>query len=150
MLSFEVSIVNSKFSGLNSISCYLLVTYTPKLMWYTAHPKKQVSRAGTSKYIPQYPWNIITWPCPWYQPLAHQSPIIHPVHVLLCLVIFPVDCFFFSFWVTSQAPKPLQKCVVPVTKQFCANISQDSMKGWWYMIYIYIWLICLVWRLMCQ
>ena len=28
--------------------------------------KKQVSRAGTSNYIPQYLWDVITCPCLWY------------------------------------------------------------------------------------
>ena len=28
--------------------------------------QKQVSRAGTSNYIPQYLWDVITCPCPWY------------------------------------------------------------------------------------
>ena len=34
--------------------------------------QKQVSRAGTSNYIPQYLWDIITCPCPWYLLLAHN------------------------------------------------------------------------------
>ena len=24
-------------------------------------------KAGTSNYIPQYMWDVITCPCPWYQ-----------------------------------------------------------------------------------
>ena len=28
--------------------------------------QKQVSRAGTSNYIPHYLWDVITCPCPWY------------------------------------------------------------------------------------
>ena len=35
--------------------------------------QKQVSRAGTSNYIPQILWNVITYSCPWYLPLAHKS-----------------------------------------------------------------------------
>ena len=38
--------------------------------------KKQVSRTGTSNYIPQHLWDVITCPCPWYLPLAHRSMII--------------------------------------------------------------------------
>ena len=33
----------------------------------------QVSRAGTSNYIPQYLWGVITCPCPWYLLPAHKS-----------------------------------------------------------------------------
>ena len=32
---------------------------------------KQVSRAGASNYIQQYPWGVITCPCPWYLLLPH-------------------------------------------------------------------------------
>ena len=35
--------------------------------------QKQVSRAGTSNYIPQYLWDVITCPCPWYLFLAQHS-----------------------------------------------------------------------------
>ena len=34
---------------------------------------KQVSRAGTSNYIPQYLWDVITCPSPWYLPLMMTS-----------------------------------------------------------------------------
>ena len=35
--------------------------------------QKQVSRAGTSNYIPQILWDVITCPCPWYLLLAQHS-----------------------------------------------------------------------------
>ena len=36
--------------------------------------QKQVSRAGTSNYIPQILWDVITCPCPWYLlPAQHSS-----------------------------------------------------------------------------
>ena len=35
--------------------------------------QKQVSRAGTSNYIPQKLWDVITCPCPWYLLLAQHS-----------------------------------------------------------------------------
>ena len=35
--------------------------------------QKQVSRAWTSNYIPQYLWDVITCPCPWSLILAHTS-----------------------------------------------------------------------------
>ena len=39
----------------------------------------QVSKAGTSNYIPQLLWNVITCPDPWYQLLAHSSPYVSPI-----------------------------------------------------------------------
>ena len=35
--------------------------------------QKQVSRAGSSNYIPQILWDVITCPYPWYLLLAHKS-----------------------------------------------------------------------------
>ena len=35
--------------------------------------QKQVSKAGTSNYIPQIQWDMITCPCPWYLLLAQHS-----------------------------------------------------------------------------
>ena len=35
--------------------------------------QKQVSRLGTSNYISQKLWDVITCPCPWYLLLAQQS-----------------------------------------------------------------------------
>ena len=44
----------------------------------TSHNKwvlyqKQVSRAGTSNYLPQILWDVIMCPSPWYRLLAHHS-----------------------------------------------------------------------------
>ena len=41
--------------------------------------KKQVSRAGTSSYIPQVLWDVITHPCPWYLFLAKHSSHVQSV-----------------------------------------------------------------------
>ena len=35
--------------------------------------QKQVSMAGTSNYIPQYLWDVITCPFPWYLLAAHTD-----------------------------------------------------------------------------
>ena len=35
--------------------------------------QKQVSRAWTSNYAPQFLWDVITSPCPWYLLLAQHS-----------------------------------------------------------------------------
>ena len=42
--------------------------------WVLVH-QMQVSRAGTSNYIPQILWDVITSPCPWYLLLAHKYSI---------------------------------------------------------------------------
>ena len=38
--------------------------------------QKHASRAGTSNYIPQILWDVITCPCPWYLLLPHTSSYI--------------------------------------------------------------------------
>ena len=43
--------------------------------WWLVY-QKQVSRAGTSNYIPHYLWDVITCPCPWYMLLAHKSSTV--------------------------------------------------------------------------
>ena len=49
------------------ISCDNLGLHMKKLC------QKQVSKAGRSNYIPQYLWDVITFPCPWYLLLAQHS-----------------------------------------------------------------------------
>ena len=36
----------------------------------------QIARTGASNYIPQYLWDVITCPCPWYLLLTHTSSIM--------------------------------------------------------------------------
>ena len=43
-----------------------------KMLWGLVC-QMQVSRAGTSNYITQYLWDVITCPCPWYLHLAQHS-----------------------------------------------------------------------------
>ena len=70
-----------------------IVRNTPSF-WFTKTPhilpswmkwgvlcQKQVSRAVTSNFIPQIPWDVITWPCPWYLLLTQHTSIIQ---YLLC------------------------------------------------------------------
>ena len=38
--------------------------------------QKQVSRVGTSNYIPYYPWNVITCPYSWYMHLVQHARYI--------------------------------------------------------------------------
>ena len=35
--------------------------------------RKPTSRVGTSNYTPQYLWDVITWPCPWYLLMTYMS-----------------------------------------------------------------------------
>ena len=39
--------------------------------------QKQVSRTGTSNYIPQYLWDVIICPCPWYPFVVQHSSVQH-------------------------------------------------------------------------
>ena len=43
--------------------------------------QKKVSMAWTNNYIPQYLWDVITCPCPWHLPLAH-NPHIYSILLL--------------------------------------------------------------------
>ena len=43
--------------------------------------QKQVSSAGTSNYIPQILWDVITCSCPWYLLLAQHSWYIFYVYI---------------------------------------------------------------------
>ena len=45
--------------------------------WGLTGCQKQVSRAGTSNYIPQYLWDVITCPCSWHLLLAPKPSYEH-------------------------------------------------------------------------
>ena len=47
------------------IGMLMYVAYVTVLNW-GVFCQKQVTRARTSNYIPQYQWNVINCPCPWY------------------------------------------------------------------------------------
>ena len=44
-------------------------------------PHVALSRAGISNYIPQYLWDVITCPCPWYLLLVRKSSYMFNRHV---------------------------------------------------------------------
>ena len=56
--------------------------------------QRQVSRAGTSNYIPQYLWDVITCSCPWHLLQANNSTyltkkmsqVLDLLHFLCCLI----------------------------------------------------------------
>ena len=59
--------------------------------------QKQLSRAGISNYIPQYQWDVITYPCPWYLLLAQHSSyhvqyILRNMNTICALLCFVVVC----------------------------------------------------------
>ena len=61
---------------------------------YNGH-EQQVTRAGTSNYIPQYLWDVITCPCPWYLLLAQHSWCVGTTkHVPRCVQ----QLYRFWFW----------------------------------------------------
>ena len=48
-------------------------SYIEALMIWEVMCQMQVSRAGPSNYIPQIPWDVISYPCYWCLLLAHHS-----------------------------------------------------------------------------
>ena len=53
--------------------------------------QKQVSMAGTSNYIPQILWDVITCPCPWYLPLVQYPSYATRINqVGMALTLFGV------------------------------------------------------------
>ena len=63
--------------------------------------QKQVPRAWTSNHIPQYLWDVITSPCPWYLPLVHKYSVItkgqnrHLMMNWLIQKLIPATCCVF-------------------------------------------------------
>ena len=74
-------------SGLSTWECHLQrssckfqwrsieVIVSCSIHWCVSYQKK-VSRAGTSSYIPQLLWDVVTCPCPWCLLLAQRSWIM--------------------------------------------------------------------------
>ena len=64
--------------------------------------QKQLSRAGTSNYIPQILWDVITCPCPWYPRFSQNTPKWHPIcrrdgKTLVCNTLNPLVLKFGQF-----------------------------------------------------
>ena len=57
--------------------------------WLARRPvcQKQVSRAGTSNYILQILWYVITCPCPWYPLLTQKSSTDKAWRVSLSVIV---------------------------------------------------------------
>ena len=52
--------------------------------------QRQVSRFGTSNYIPQILWDVITCTCPWW-PTRSYDITCHSYHALLLRALAPAD-----------------------------------------------------------
>ena len=105
--------------------------------------QRQVSRAGTSNYIPQILWDVITCPCPWYLLLTHKSilwgVVIYPCpwHLLLThksilwgVVIYPCPWYLLltyksMLWDVIRCP-----CPYPLLAHKSSRIAQSSIM--WY------------------
>ena len=55
------------------LKCWPVVTQPLEAYDWGVFYQKQISRAEKNNYIPQYLWDVITCPCPWYLLLAHKS-----------------------------------------------------------------------------
>ena len=64
--------------------------------------------AGTSNYIPQTLWAVITCPCPWYLILAHKSSYIYSpcsvciIRLLRAIYKLPTKCRNWCFVVLNR------------------------------------------------
>ena len=56
--------------------------------------QKQVSKTGTSNYITQYLWDVITCPCPWYLFLAQYNNQCTQNHE----ISFTVQCYRINIY----------------------------------------------------
>ena len=89
--------------------------------------QKQVSRAGTSNYIPQYLWDVITCPCPWYLLLAQHSSYIQTAKF--------VGPTWGPPWVLSAPDGPhvgpmnlaIRACLYKV---ICPSVSVEKIDQW--------------------
>ena len=50
-----------------------VIMWMNALSFWVCVCQQDVSKLETSNYIPQYLWDVITCPCPWYLLLAHKS-----------------------------------------------------------------------------
>ena len=64
--------------------------------------RKQISRAGTSNYIPQILWDVITCPCPWYLILVHQSSYMYICIWYYLLIVANIKYNLFLSYITCK------------------------------------------------
>ena len=67
----------------SALAMELRLSCTSRSIWWLVC-QKQESSAGTSNYIPQYLWGVVTCPCLCYVLLAHQSWHIMIVDPCIC------------------------------------------------------------------
>ena len=73
-----------RFARQRNISWHTMADGSPSIDNRGSVCQKQVSRTGTSSYIPQFLKIEIICPCPWYLLLTHKSKIIHH-HLMSCV-----------------------------------------------------------------
>ena len=92
--------------------------------------QKQVSRVWTSDYIPQYIWDVITCPRPWYQLLTHKSSKDTRICSLIKLVRNRFCCLFCFLMVVMWR----------IISNRNPNVCMEDYSFWYiYNIFIYNW-----------
>ena len=125
-------IVHKKiFTLYNTIKFWLFCTPTQQRTWWlrwelgivtrSYHDRiwgrvwqNQVSRAGTSNYIPQILWDVITCPCPWYLLLTQKS--IYIIRITFINPLGPSD----AIWRRRSWSTRVQvlACCLPAPSQY--------------------------------
>ena len=77
----------------------------------------QVSRAGTSNYILQILWGVITCPCPWYLLVAQHSPYV-------CQAVNDMDSVFNDYTKLSNSLE--RKCHF----NNCDHLLHQKLSKW--------------------
>ena len=93
---------------------------SPLVIWFMAPYEgglvcqNRVTRTETSNYIPQYLWDVITCPCPWYLLLLHDSSYIFQ------------GLFFSDCWVRFQLTQEDVTCVTSLV--FGLDLGQVNVE----------------------
>ena len=133
-LSFYGKVLSS---SLIHASCHpRLGDYSRPCWWYAVNDyiamthilwgrvcQNQGSKVGTSNYIPQYLWDVITCPCPWYLLLAHKSTYMPHCTIL---VLGLIEHLAFAW------PRPICLNVYPFNKGSSDNLRPDIL--WIFML----------------
>ena len=81
--------------------------------------QKQVSRARTNNYSPQYLWYVITCPCPWYLLLAQHSSYEYPLLVFDWNKCVNLENHFLQFGDTRTAIETIEHALFLGKTTFC-------------------------------
>ena len=97
--------------------------------------QKKVSRAGTSIYIPQYMWDVITCPCPWCHDVSfwhYSSPVIRQEHIqpLVCSWWLRLHCLG-NIWTYHSQACPRIGLRVFLLAEFVVEIFTHVLQNYW-------------------